>query len=84
QRQIDLITNAENTHTMQRAYDVAYGYLLALRDEGLIDSSEFSALDAQANEAGNAWVENGLLSEDLLCLAEDGSKCWLADDQANR
>jgi hypothetical protein len=76
QQRIALILNAENAQASQRNFHMANGYLLALRDEGLIDASVFAELDEQVFEATGEWIANSLVADGDLVIGPDGEKYW--------
>ncbi|MHC5208761.1 hypothetical protein [Pseudomonas chlororaphis] len=84
QQRILMITNAANGQAAEIASRVAYGYLLALRDEGLIDSGTFAELDEQIHEVTCEYIANGLVEEGALVIGDDGEKYWADDSQVSR
>lgn len=58
---------------------MANGYLLALRDEGLIDATAFAELDEQIFEATGEWIANSLVADGDLVIGPDGEKYWAQD-----
>lgn len=84
QQRIEMITNAVDAQASELASRIAHGYLLALRDEGLIDSGVFAELDEQIFEATGEWVANSLVEEGVLTIGSDGEKYWADDSQVSR
>lgn len=56
-KRIEAVAKAENFDDLEQAMAVAQGWMGALHVEGLLDQEQYDVLDAELEQAKDAWLD---------------------------